>query len=88
MAALPNRRLKVTMTEDINQPLANEIEEPSTCCSNSSCCAPQAPVTRATPKVGRNDPCICGSKRKFRKCHKNVLRGVWELQNNLNKFGL
>ncbi len=68
MAALPNRRLKVTMTEDINQPLANEIEETSTCCSSSSCCAPQAPVTRATPKVGRNDPCICGSSLKFKKC--------------------
>ena len=28
----------------------------------------QAPVTRGTPKVGRNDPCPCGSGRKFKKC--------------------
>ncbi len=38
--------------------------------------------------VKGHHPCICGSKRKFRNCHKNVLRGLWELQNNLKKFGL
>ena len=26
-------------------------------------------VRRATPKVGRNDPCPCGSGRKFKQCH-------------------
>ncbi|MDQ2927113.1 MAG: UPF0149 family protein [Pseudomonadota bacterium] len=26
-------------------------------------------VRRATPKVGRNDPCSCGSGRKFKHCH-------------------
>jgi len=26
------------------------------------------PVRRATPKVGRNDPCPCGSGKKFKKC--------------------
>jgi SEC-C motif-containing protein len=26
------------------------------------------PVVRAAPKVGRNDPCSCGSGRKFKKC--------------------
>jgi uncharacterized protein YecA (UPF0149 family) len=25
-------------------------------------------VVRETPKVGRNDPCPCGSGRKFKKC--------------------
>lgn len=28
----------------------------------------QQPVTRAAPKVGRNDPCPCGSGKKFKKC--------------------
>jgi uncharacterized protein YecA (UPF0149 family) len=27
-----------------------------------------APVKRSAPKVGRNDPCSCGSKKKFKKC--------------------
>jgi len=29
---------------------------------------PQAPVVRESPKVGRNDPCSCGSGKKFKKC--------------------
>lgn len=31
--------------------------------------APQAPVVRDQPKIGRNDPCTCGSGRKYKKCH-------------------
>jgi preprotein translocase subunit SecA len=27
------------------------------------------PVRRDGPKVGRNDPCPCGSGQKFKKCH-------------------
>jgi uncharacterized protein YecA (UPF0149 family) len=26
-------------------------------------------VRRDDPKVGRNDPCWCGSGKKFKKCH-------------------
>jgi uncharacterized protein YecA (UPF0149 family) len=32
-----------------------------------------APATRATPKIGRNDPCPCGSGKKFKQCHGSVL---------------
>ena len=27
------------------------------------------PITRNTPKIGRNDPCHCGSGKKYKKCH-------------------
>ena len=27
------------------------------------------PVRNALPKVGRNDPCPCGSGKKYKKCH-------------------
>jgi preprotein translocase subunit SecA len=30
---------------------------------------PQQPFTRATQKVGRNDPCPCGSGKKYKQCH-------------------
>ncbi|MBL8897250.1 MAG: SEC-C domain-containing protein [Planctomycetes bacterium] len=30
--------------------------------------APQKPKVNAAPKVGRNDPCPCGSGKKFKKC--------------------
>jgi len=35
---------------------------------------PPTPV-RAAPKVGRNQPCPCGSGKKFKNCH-GVLEGV------------
>jgi preprotein translocase subunit SecA len=27
------------------------------------------PFVRAVPKVGRNEPCPCGSGRKYKHCH-------------------
>ena len=27
------------------------------------------PIRRDRPKVGRNDPCPCGSGKKYKKCH-------------------
>ena len=31
--------------------------------------APVAPFVRADRKVGRNEPCPCGSGRKYKQCH-------------------
>jgi preprotein translocase subunit SecA len=31
--------------------------------------APQQTVHRSDEKVGRNDPCPCGSGKKYKKCH-------------------
>lgn len=31
--------------------------------------SPSKPIQSSGPKVGRNDPCPCGSGRKFKKCH-------------------
>jgi preprotein translocase subunit SecA len=31
--------------------------------------SPSAPTRREAAKVGRNDPCPCGSGKKFKKCH-------------------
>jgi preprotein translocase subunit SecA len=31
--------------------------------------APSAPITRAAAKIGRNDPCPCGSGKKYKECH-------------------
>ncbi len=31
--------------------------------------APKQPVQRTEEKVGRNDPCPCGSGKKYKKCH-------------------
>lgn len=29
----------------------------------------EPPIKKTTPKVGRNDPCPCGSGKKFKHCH-------------------
>jgi preprotein translocase subunit SecA len=42
---------------DYDEALAAPAEEP-----------PQQPV-RLAPKVGRNDPCPCGSGKKYKHCH-------------------
>ncbi|MGV3741217.1 MAG: SEC-C metal-binding domain-containing protein, partial [Burkholderiaceae bacterium] len=31
--------------------------------------ARQQPMVNALPKVGRNDPCPCGSGKKYKQCH-------------------
>ena len=56
------------MIEKIDE-LSDEIlNEDRVCCSDTSCCSPSTPTIRDTPKIGRNDPCICGNGRKFKKC--------------------
>jgi preprotein translocase subunit SecA len=30
---------------------------------------PTVTIRRETPKVGRNEPCPCGSGKKFKSCH-------------------
>jgi preprotein translocase subunit SecA len=30
---------------------------------------PKVTIRRDAPKVGRNDPCPCGSGKKFKNCH-------------------
>jgi preprotein translocase subunit SecA len=37
--------------------------------AQSGAAAPQQPVVRDVPKVGRNDPCPCGSGKKYKQCH-------------------
>jgi len=35
--------------------------------------AAERPSQRQAPKIGRNDPCPCGSGKKFKQCHGAVL---------------
>ena len=55
----------------INNPnLSSDNPNPtSTCCSNSSCSSNiKKSQQRFQKKIGRNDPCPCGSKKKYKKC--------------------
>jgi uncharacterized protein YecA (UPF0149 family) len=37
-------------------------------CDHDHPAAPE-PYRRTEPKLGRNDPCHCGSGKKYKKCH-------------------
>ena len=56
------------MIEKIDQLTDEILSEDGACCTDKDCCPPKTPITRDTPKIGRNDPCICGNGRKFKKC--------------------
>jgi preprotein translocase subunit SecA len=37
--------------------------------SENAAVGPIAPLRREGEKVGRNDPCPCGSGKKYKRCH-------------------
>jgi uncharacterized protein len=70
--------LEITEKQDDAEQMMNEIE-PSIlrmhgywrqyeATQPSGMKTPMMPVVRSEPKVGRNDPCPCGSGKKFKKC--------------------
>lgn len=50
-----------------HQPQREKVAEPLSASHGDD--APKKPVTRSSDKVGRNDPCPCGSGKKYKKCH-------------------
>ncbi|MEP7118212.1 MAG: preprotein translocase subunit SecA [Acidobacteriota bacterium] len=50
----------------ISQPAFDEAPRPARSGGDD---APITQVRRDEPKIGRNDPCWCGSGKKFKKCH-------------------
>jgi hypothetical protein len=39
------------------------------CCPGFDAAEDEEPYVRTQPKLGRNDPCWCGSGKKYKKCH-------------------
>ena len=69
--ALPPRKRASTSMDDLEAQFQRrkkkELEQARMAGSNGST-APQQ-VVRGGDKVGRNDPCPCGSGKKYKKCH-------------------
>ena len=55
------------MTRNIQRQHEKELKELQFMSATSSTASQT--VTNAAPKVGRNDPCPCGSGKKYKKCH-------------------
>src|SRR5437763_1932611 len=60
---LPQRRQQQTIETHGESPTASGGQG-GTAVQNQT-----APIVRAGPRVGRNDPCPCGSGKKYKKCH-------------------
>jgi preprotein translocase subunit SecA len=56
------------MTRNIQKQHERELKELQFAGTNGSGTANQT-VANGGPKVGRNDPCPCGSGKKYKKCH-------------------
>ena len=63
--AMFNVRIAMQPQEELKQ--MNEQNKQMT--TNRGEAAQKAPVTRNEPKLGRNDPCHCGSGKKYKQCH-------------------
>lgn len=46
----------------------NMLTKNEACCNDNACCPTKTPNKRDTPKIGRNDPCICGNGIKYKRC--------------------
>lgn len=57
-----------TATVEVQSKEAEHVHGPNCSHDHGHSHAALKPVTRAAPKVGRNDPCPCGSVKKFKKC--------------------
>jgi len=54
-------------------PAAGEEREPS---GAAAAPAPKQAPLKGMPRVGRNDPCPCGSGKKYKRCHMLIDEGV------------
>ncbi|MEN6312669.1 MAG: preprotein translocase subunit SecA [Clostridiaceae bacterium] len=58
--------LHVRIDREHSAPKREKVAEPVTASHGDD--GPKKPVTRSSDKVGRNDPCPCGSGKKYKKC--------------------
>jgi len=56
------------MTRGIQKQHEKELKELQFASSSATGTASKT-VSNGAPKVGRNDPCPCGSGKKYKKCH-------------------
>jgi preprotein translocase subunit SecA len=53
----------------LNEPIPEVEGAPAPASGEPEIQLPRVTVRRETPKVGRNDPCPCGSGKKYKHCH-------------------
>jgi uncharacterized protein YecA (UPF0149 family) len=71
------RKARTVKSPERREILAGEIRHLKKKYIEMTCPPTEAQMRRKPPKVGRNDPCPCGSGLKFKRCHlmKKYLEG-------------
>ncbi|MEA1968155.1 MAG: preprotein translocase subunit SecA [Thermodesulfobacteriota bacterium] len=59
-------RIQIAMPEEFNE--MRNPDNDNLILSHSDESVVKTPITRTNPKIGRNDPCPCGSGKKYKKC--------------------
>jgi preprotein translocase subunit SecA len=67
--AAPAGVLSPAQAEQLLGPVPGAPRRPQQLHTNLGDEEPPKPAQRSEPKVGRNDPCPCGSGKKYKKCH-------------------
>jgi len=61
--------VQVTRQQDVEQIQARRQQRVVMSHGGEAASAAASPVKREGEKVGRNDPCPCGSGKKYKRCH-------------------
>ena len=65
----PRQPQYVESKQDLNQPSETQKGMQQAASGDTRTRQPMAPIRNEGPKIGRNDPCPCGSGKKFKNCH-------------------
>ncbi len=68
-AALEFQHAQTTGFDPASTPGGAEAAPQPATAGGGAAVATAAPVVRSGPKIGRNDPCPCGSGKKYKHCH-------------------
>jgi len=55
--------------DDASEQIPPDVAAAAAAAVSAAAAPPAQPFQRSTQKVGRNDPCPCGSGKKFKQCH-------------------
>jgi len=69
LAPVPEGRLSAHEAEQLLGPVPGAPRRPQQVHTNMDDAGVSKPHEREEAKIGRNDPCPCGSGKKFKKCH-------------------
>jgi len=72
MDRLEKQRRKEQQNREYRHAQSSALSEQA---SENETAKAREPIMRDRPKIGRNDPCHCGSGKKYKQCHGKIQTG-------------